>query len=271
MEERLKYYKAKLNDADFIRISEFIELRVGIKLPRQKKAMVQNRLYKRLIDIKIETFSEYVKFVFSPKGKDELRNMIDEITTNKTDFFREIKHFDFLEKIVLKNYTNIKVWSAGCSTGEEPYSLAMTIENNNIDYNITATDISGKVLKFAKDGIYKDALVKDIKPDNILKYFEKIKGNKENSYKIKRKIQQNVNFTKLNFRDQKYNIDTNFDMIFFRNVLIYFNIEVQNEVLSKILKHLKIGGYLFIGHSESIYNLKLPLKSVSHSVFQKIY
>ncbi|MBN2663826.1 MAG: protein-glutamate O-methyltransferase CheR [Bacteroidales bacterium] len=270
MHDRLKYYKTKLSDNDFIKISEHVERKCGIRLPRQKKAMVQNRLYKRLIEIEISTFEEYVKFVFSSKGNEEVNHMIDEITTNKTDFFREIKHFNFLENIILKKQTDFKIWSAGCSTGEEPYTIAMILDKNLINYNIVASDLSEKVLDVAQKGVYKPEVVKNMQLEYLQKYFDKIEENNKELYKIKFHLKKHIKFLNINLKDQTYNISQNFDIIFFRNVLIYFNIEVQNEILTKILKHLKIGGYLFIGHSESIYNLKLPLKSVSHSVFQKI-
>lgn len=269
MHDRLKYYKTKLSDNDFLKISEHVEQKCGIRLPRQKKAMVQNRLYKRLIEKEITTFEEYVRFVFSSKGTEEVNHMIDEITTNKTDFFRENKHFQFLENIILKKQNDFKVWSAGCSSGEEPYTLAMIFEKKNVNYRIIATDLSGKILEAAKKGVYKPEIVKDIPADYLYNYFDKIEIENKKLYKAKYDIKKNIKFLQLNLKEPIYNITTHFDIIFFRNVLIYFNIEVQNEILNKILKHLKPGGYLFIGHSESIYDIKLPLKSVSHSVFQK--
>lgn len=269
MHDRLKYYKTKLSDNEFLKISEYVERKCGIRLPRQKKAMVQNRLYKRLIEIEKSTFEEYVKFVFSSKGNEEINHMIDEITTNKTDFFREIKHYNFLENIIIKKQNDFKIWSAGCSTGEEPYSLAMLLDNNMINYNILATDLSNKVLETAKKGVYKPEVIKNMQAEYLQKYFNNIKKEDKLFYQIKFHLKSHIKFLNINLKEQTYNISQNFDIIFFRNVLIYFNIEVQNEIITRILKHLKIGGYLFIGHSESIYDLKLPLKSVSHSVFQK--
>ncbi len=269
MENKLSYYKSLLSDKDFNKISEFVETNYGIRLPRTKKAMVQNRLYKRLISTKISSFDDYVKFVFSPQGKQEIALMIDEITTNKTDFFRENKHYIYLENEILKQSHNLNIWSAGCSTGEEPYTIAMLANNNNVNCKISATDLSGRVLKIAEKGIYAEQVTKDIPELLLKKYFDKLLIDNKTFFKIKDVLRNNVKFCKVNFIDRNYNVPNDFDIIFFRNVLIYFNLEVQNMILEHILKHLRTGGYLFIGHAEAIYNKKLPLKSLAPSVYQK--
>lgn len=265
MQDRLKYYKAKLSDHDFQKVSEFIEKNYGIKLPRPKKAMVQNRLYKRLIETEMPTFEEYIAFVFSKNGMAEVSKMVDEITTNKTEFFRERKHYDFLEANILKNVNNLKIWSAGCSSGEEPYTLAMLLKEYNVTYTILGTDLSGKILDTAKKGIYSENTVKDVPIHLLKKHFTK----KENMYQINNDLKSNIRFSKLNFMDANYGINTHFDIIFFRNVLIYFTIETQLKIIKKIIQNLKEGGYLFIGHSETIYSKEFPLVNVSHAVYQK--
>ncbi|MBN2890668.1 MAG: hypothetical protein JXL97_02265 [Bacteroidales bacterium] len=267
---KLDYYKAKLSDEVFFRISDFIEGNYGIRLPRQKKAMVQNRLYKRLIELEIPSFDEYIRFVFSTKGNSEVQKMVDEITTNKTDFFRESKHFDFFKENIIKQNESLRIWSAGCSTGEEAYSLAMILEeSNNLSYSILATDLSTKVIEAAKNGIYQELVVKPIQENILNKYFTEEITDDKKFYKAKQQIRQFVKFGTLNFMDSNYNIPYNFDVIFFRNVLIYFNMTTQLEILKKIISHLKVGGHLFIGHSEAIYDFSMPIKSVNPSVYIK--
>jgi len=270
MQNKLLYYKSKISDKDFKRVSEFVESKYGIKLPAQKKAMVQNRLYRRLIALEIETFDEYFNFVFSPSGSSEISLMIDEITTNKTDFFREIKHFNFLEKNIIPKTNKIKVWSAGCSTGEEPYSLAMLFDEKNIDYNIWATDLSCKSIEKAKAGCYNEIIVKDIPRIYLKLYFDEEKNKNQTNYRVKQDLSKKIRFSEINLKETPYNLPEDFDIIFFRNVLIYFNFNTQNQIISNVIKHLKPGGYLFIGHSEAIFDNSHPLKYVAHSVFQKI-
>ena len=270
MQDKLKYYQSKLSIADFIKISEFVQKNYGIRLSDKKKVMVQNRLYKRLIATEIDSFFDYTKYVFSPSGKTEVPLMIDEITTNKTDFFRENGHFVFFEKVVLKQLDNLKVWSAGCSSGEEVYTIAMILNENSKKYSILGTDLSSKVVKKAKEAVYDKYKTKDIPPHLLKKYFDEIKVKEKILHSAKDIIRKNTEFRRLNFLDSNYNIPQKLDIVFFRNVLIYFNHKTQGEILDRIIKHLKVGGYIFIGHSEAIYDFSLPLKGVNPSVYQKI-
>ena len=270
MVDKLKFYKARLSDEDFAIISKFVESNFGIRLPRSKKAMVQNRLYKRLIATNIPSFESYVKFVFSLQGQIEISSMVDEITTNKTDFFRENNHYLFFENAIVKKNKSLNVWSAGCSTGEEPYTIAMLLDNNKVKYNITATDLSGRVIEIAKIGIYTEQITKDIPKPLLKKYFDEDIIDERKYYQVKDILRQNIKFSKLNFLSRNYNISQNYDVVFFRNVLIYFDLPNQNDVLAHIVKHLKVGGYLFIGHAEAIYDKSLPLIGVNPSVYQKI-
>ncbi len=260
------YFKARLSDDDLTKIAEHVEKFCGIRLSRLKKAMVQNRLYKRLIKMEIPSFEGYVKYVFSTAGAEELKHMIDEITTNKTDFFREAKHFDYLVKEILPHENHLKIWSAGCSSGEEAYTLAMILNENNLSFDIFGTDLSYKVIEKARAGIYHEHLVEGVVDNNLIKkYFTK----KDDFYEISSNIRRKVNFEQLNLLDSNYGIPKLFDVIFFRNVLIYFDVETQSRVLKKILPYLKEGGHLFVGHSETVYDKDLPLESVSHAVYKK--
>lgn len=270
MNENINIYNSKLSEADFKKISEFIETNYAIRLPEIKKAMVQNRLYKRLKVANFNSFEEYVKYIFSAEGKKEIEFMVNEITTNKTDFFRENAHFEFLKTEIFPSNNYFKIWSAGCSTGEEPYTLAMLLNEQSKRYDIFASDLSTDALKSAKDGIFSIEKVKDIPEYLIKKYFVEKKINTKTIYEAKDTISKNITFAQVNFQDNKYNITSDFDIIFFRNVLIYFKPLTQISILKKLISHLKPGGYLFIGHSEAIYDKSLPIKNVNPSVYLKI-
>ena len=214
MHDKLKYYQSKLSIADFILISKFVQQNYGIRLSDKKKIMVQNRLYKRLIATEIPSFFEYTKYIFSIEGKKEIPFMIDEITTNKTDFFRENGHFVYFENIVLKQLNYLKVWSAGCSSGEEVYTIAMILNENSKRYNIYGTDLSSKVIQKSKEGIFDEYKTKDIPAPFLKKYFNEIKENGKLVHSAKDIIRKNVEFSKLNFLNTSYNIPQNFDVIF---------------------------------------------------------
>ncbi len=264
----LKIYDNKLTDKDFKQIAEFVQTNYGIKMPPVKKAMVQNRLYRRLRACKISTFDQYVKYVFSEKGKSELNEMINAITTNKTDFYREKEHFDILQNL-LKDYKEVKIWSAACSSGEEVYTIALTMEKLKVKYFIYGSDLSDNVLKKAEEGIYNEKLVEFVPYDLLNKYFVKIEKDNRTYYKVKEIIKDKVKFLKINLLDKRYPLDKNFDVIFLRNVLIYFDRNTQEKVLRHVLEHLKTGGYLFLGHSEAIFDMDLPIYRINKAVYQK--
>ncbi len=198
--------------------------------------------------------------------------MIDELTTNKTEFFREKAHFDFLDTEVFSKVPRdktIKIWSAGCSTGEEPYSLAIAAERHRLNYEIIATDLSDQALEKAKQGIYTKQSVEHLDKYILHLFFNKKEINNKEYFAVKSYLKNHVNFYKLNLIDEVYNIPRDFDIIFFRNVLIYFSQQTQYKVLIHIIKHLKSNGYLFIGFSETIYNKDLPITRIGPSIYQK--
>jgi len=277
----LTAYKATLKQKEFILISKFINQNFGIKLPDHKRIMIQGRLIKRLVKLNFGNFKDYTDYVFSKEGKVlELQHMIDTISTNKTDFFREAQHFDFIKDHVLPEYisqaksTVFKVWSAACSSGEEVYTIAMVVNDflekyASHNYSVLGTDISKLMLTEAKNAIYPSRFTKPIALETKKKYFLKNKDPNKDEVRIKKILRDKVNFQWHNLMDEEYKIDDNFDVIFCRNVLIYFSKEDQIHVLKNLSKKLNPGGYLFLGHSESINFLNLPLKNVSHTVFQK--
>jgi chemotaxis protein methyltransferase CheR len=276
-----KFFDAKLSKRDFDRLSDFIFSNYGIKMPPAKHIMLQSRLQKRLRALDITNFDEYVNYVFSKKGIDEIVHMIDVVSTNKTDFFREPQHFDFLRDTVLNeayNYSKqrfFKLWSAGCSSGEEVYTLAMVLsefnlKNHGIDFSILGTDISTQVLQKAITAIYSLEKVNVIPLDIKKKYLLKSKNKDEHNVRIIPELRSKTSFQRVNFMDNVYTVNENYDIIFCRNVLIYFDRQTQEKVINRLSLHLKPGGYFFLGHSESVTGLDVPLKQIKPTIFRKL-
>ncbi|HAF28058.1 MAG TPA: chemotaxis protein CheR [Bacteroidales bacterium] len=278
-----KIFSAKMSDEDFNRLSDFVYKQSGIKMPPVKKIMLQSRLQKRLRELSITTFKEYTNYVFSPDGqKNEIIHMIDVVSTNKTDFYREPVHFDFLNSDVLPDFIgnnklnyHLKVWSAGCSSGEEPYTIAITLnefKNNNpkFDFSIIGTDISSVILQNAAMAVYKEEKVANIPIELKRKYFLKSKDRSKKTVRVIKDLRNKISYNRLNFMSDTYNLPDQFDVIFCRNVLIYFNRETQEQVINKLCYKLKRGGYLFIGHSESIIGMNVPLDQLKPTIFRRI-
>lgn len=276
-------FNARMSDDDFNRLSRFIFEQSGIKMPPVKKIMLQSRLQKRLRELKITSFKEYADYVFSDQGqKHEIIHMLDVVSTNKTDFFREPVHFDFLEDTILPEFmvnspqkNNFKIWSAGCSSGEEPYTIAITLnefksQNPQFDYSILGTDISSQILQNAALAVYKEERIVNIPLELKRKYFLRSKEREKKTVRVVKELRQKIRYGRLNFMDNTYNIVEEFNVVFCRNVLIYFNRETQEQVLSKLCYKIKTGGYLFIGHSESIMGMDLPLDQIKPTIFRKI-
>jgi len=280
--EQSGLFSQKLSDKEFKTLSEFIFENYGIKMPYSKKVMLEGRLYKRLRENNFNTFSEYLTFVFSPEGaQHELIHMIDVVTTNKTDFFRESHHFEFLTDQFLPNYNGIqgdllKIWSAGCSTGEEPYTISICLEEYNrisqkkIKYSITGTDLSTRVLQNTAKGIYNENRVQGIPLDILKRYFLKSIDRENPTVRIIPQLRSKLHLSRVNFMDDEFPIGKDFDVLFCRNVIIYFEKETQREVLKKLCSHLKTGGVFFIGHSESITDFDLPLKQIKPTIYLKV-
>ena len=268
--DKLQVYKSKLSGEDFKRIAMYVEKELGIKMPPHKIIMVQNRLYRRLIHLKIQDFSQYVKFIFSPQGKSELEELANVLTTNKTDFFRESDHFDVLRDIAAGRTDPLKIWSAACSTGEEVYSIAITLILAGKSYYLLGSDISDSVLQKAQEGIYPEAQAMTAPKEILDRFFKKTVIANRTYYKVNPALKRNIEFKKINLTKPKYPVPDDFDVIFLRNVLIYFNSGLQLTVIRHVLRHLKPGGYLFLGHSESILDFSLPIERVAPSVYRKL-
>jgi chemotaxis protein methyltransferase CheR len=276
--------KAGLSQALFDRLSTFIYTQSGIKMPLSKKAMLEARLTKRLRAIGLKGFTEYCAYLFSPSGiANELVHMIDVITTNKTDFFREPQHFEYLTEYVLPDLINTRgigikrpfmIWSAACSSGEEPYTLAMVLDRfscktNGFSYQILGTDISTKVLGIARDGIYYEERAEQIPMELRRQYLMSSKDKTKGLVRIIPELRAHVHFRRLNFMDGDFGMREKMDVIFCRNVLIYFDRQTQETVINRLCNHLHPGGYLFTGHSETISGMEAPLESVANTVSRR--
>jgi chemotaxis protein methyltransferase CheR len=273
-----------LPDKLFQKLSKLIYFQCGIKMPISKRTMLQARLQKRMRKLGIRTFSRYCDYLFSSRGMErELIHMIDVVTTNKTDFFREPKHFEFLSCRVLPELVQaqttvrkrVKIWSAGCSTGEEPYTLAMVMEDfaeqvRGLSYSILATDISTKVLEVAKTGIYESEKVESVPLNFKKKYLLRSKDRNKNLVRIVPELRSRVFFQRLNFMHKDFGVSKSLDVIFCRNVMIYFDRETQEKLLNRFCKNLSNSGYVFIGHSETLHGLDVPLTMVSPTVYRKV-
>ena len=271
----------QLGDREFKQFSEFIEAQCGIKMPATKRTMLESRLQKRLRSLALESFRAYCDYLFSPEGmKNELIHMIDVVTTNKTDFFREPVHFDFLNKNILAKIgasgypQKLRVWSAGCSSGEEPYTLAMVLQDfaercPGFSYSILATDICTTVLQKAASGIYQDEDIIPVPLELKRKYLLKSKDRSKGMVRIVPELRRMVKFRRLNFMDSDFGLTGPVDVIFCRNVIIYFDRETQEKLLNKFYRLLAPGGYLFLGHSETLNGLNVPLVQVYSTVYRK--
>jgi len=254
-------------------------------MPDSKRIMLESRLQKRMRHFKLPGFREYVDFVFSPQGREsELINMIDAVTTNKTDFFREADHFDYLLEAIVPTAIDrfgsgvarpFALWSAGCSTGEEPYTIAMVLEeyrakDPRFSYRIFASDLSTQVLAKARDGIY-DAERAEVVPMSFKKkYMLRGKDPDNPQVRMKPEIRAKLSFARINFMDDRYDAADSFDVIFCRNVIIYFERKIQELILGKLCRHVRQGGWLVLGHSETLTGMSVPLKGVAPTVYQRL-
>lgn len=271
---------SELRDIDYERISRLVYEQCGINLHDGKKELVKARLSKRLREGNFRSFGDYYRYVTTDEGTDELISMIDSLSTNLTYFFREESHFHALRQILpglLSTHSGaraarLSLWSAGCSTGEEPYSLAMTAREctNGLaaDVKIMATDISTKVLRVGVEGVFHKDKLKNVSPAILKRYFQIGCGQWEDHYRIKKNIRDMIQFLRFNLMDMPPS-SYRFDIIFCRNVMIYFDKATQAALVERFYDCLNRGGYLFIGHSESLTGLKHKFQYIEPSVYRK--
>jgi len=274
----------RMSEKEFNLISKFIYSELGIKMPPAKKLMLSVRLSRRIKTLGLSSYMDYYNHLFTTKDRDEEYNlMIDAVTTNKTEFFREPNHFTVLARDVLPLMAQAKlvragkpleVWCAGCSTGEEAYTLAMVLEDfvhsiPGADYRILATDVSRRVLRVAKEGIYRDGALGPVPPQFKRKYFMRGKGTFEGHHRVVPELRKKVTFRQLNFMDADFGIRTRMSVVFCRNVVIYFDRQTQVEFFGKIFHHLDPGGFLFIGSSETLFGISESFTSVGPTVYRR--
>jgi chemotaxis protein methyltransferase CheR len=280
MKEKYDPALLKMDDESFVRLSTYVTREYGIKLPAAKRSMLESRLNKKVKGLGMNSYNEFLDFIFSNEGKqNELLQVVDLITTNKTDFFREPGHFQFLTNKFLPGYKeenrrgSLNIWSAACSTGEEPYTIIMALEeykkgNPDTNYRLLASDVSTRVLQNAFQGIY-DISKADVIPMALKKkYFIRSKTNPR-LVRIKPEFRKKIDFKRINLMAENFElVNADYDVIFCRNVLIYFDKLTQERVINKFCRHLKPGGLLFLGHSESIIGMNLPLQQVAPTTFR---
>ena len=275
---------ASITEAEYQFIRETVYQHSRINLGPSKKELVMARLSKRLRALNLASYADYIALLRSPAGKDEMTNLIDSISTNHTYFFREPQHFEFLSQVVLPGICEapppgfglrtFKVWSAATSTGEEPYSIATLLADyfsrvRGWNWKILCTDISTRVLRKAGDGIFAKDRVDQVRPDWLARYFEKGHGQSEGFYRARPELRQNMQFVALNLLGPSYPFNDIFQVIFCRNVMIYFDRQTQQELVLRLEKHLAPGGYLMIGHAESLTAIQHNLKLIKPSIYRK--
>ena len=273
----------KLSHQSFTRFARFITDELGIKMSDAKVPMLQSRLMRRIRHLQLASLDDYVDYLFnSPGGEEERVHFIDAVTTNKTDFFREPQHFDYLTQTALpalaprgaESTWRFRLWCAGCSSGEEPYTQAMVLahfaeKHPGFDFSIMATDISTRVLEHARLGIYDEERIEPVPLPLRGKYLLRSKDPTRSQVRIVPELRRRITFQRLNFMDEEYHIRETFDAIFFRNVMIYFDKATQEKVINRLCRRLRPDGFLFVGHSESLAGLNIPVTLVDSAVFQK--
>ncbi|NGP87420.1 CheR family methyltransferase [Fodinibius halophilus] len=261
----------KLKESEFTTIREKIYQYCGINLHEGKQALVRSRVMKRIRKLGMSDFAQYINYLEQDGSGNEFLALVDVLTTNKTSFFREDQHFEFIRDEVIPqiNGQSVKWWSAGCSTGEEPVTCSMVLQEEGISpgrVKILATDLSREVLRIGKRGVYAAKKVADIPPEFRNKYFRRVS---ENQFQVTSDIRKMITYGRLNLK-KKWPMNGPFHIIMCRNVMIYFNRETQRRLVSRFRDMLKPGGYLFIGHSESVSSENKGLKNVCPAVYKKI-
>jgi chemotaxis protein methyltransferase CheR len=262
-----------LQDREFEQFREWLYRVAGISLSPAKKALVAGRLFKRLKHLRIDSYGDYFSWIMSPQNAPELQLALDLLTTNETYFFREPKHFEFLERQVLPHVApgrTFRLWSAASSSGEEPYSLAMTLAEGlgASPWEIVGSDISTQVLAQARNGHYPMERARNLPHSLLVKYCLKGVGPQQGTLLIDKALRSRVSFHQVNLNDTLPALGE-FDVIFLRNVMIYFDQETKRKVVARLLPLLRPGGYFMVSHSESLNGVSDALKLVAPSIYRK--
>ena len=271
----------ELTDGEFEKISRLVYEQCGINLSEGKKELVRARLGKRIREGQFKSFKDYYRYVVEDPSGDELIYLLDSISTNFTSFFREISHFDYLRSRMVPEWMaakriggyTLRIWSAGCSSGEEPYSIVVvlldTIKNPSAwDLSVLGTDISSKVLKTAQSGIYPKERIRAVPKNVVKRYFLRGDHQWQDYVKVKDQVRQYVHFKRLNLMEP-FSFKEPFDCIFCRNVMIYFDKKTQAALVNRFYGLLQKGGYLVIGHSESLTGIQHPFVYLKPTIYKR--
>lgn len=271
----------QITEQEFSKLTEYIHTEYGIELKKEKQLLLMGRLHKLLVELGFKTFTDYYNYLTSDKTGEASSVLIDKVSTNHTFFMREPDHFEFLKNTVLPNLKqkkeqannrDIRLWCAASSTGEEPYTLAMILteffgsDSEHWDKKLLATDISNKVLEIAKKGVYEKERIQPLPPMWKLRYFQ----NYDDSHvKVTDDIKKEVIYRRFNLMTPTFVFKKKFDIIFCRNVMIYFNQHTKDQLVEKMYHCTEPGGYLFIGHAESLNLKNTNYKFIMPAVYQK--
>ena len=271
-----------MSSKEYTRLCDLIYQEAGIHLGAGKQIMLEARVKRRLKVLELSSFREYCDYLFGQEGrKREIVHLIDVVTTNKTDFFREPRHFVFLAEKALAELTSasggrpLLIWSAGCSTGEEPYTLAIVLSeyartHPGFRFRILATDISSTVLAKAEMGIYSSDVVNPVAKELKRKYFMRSRDAESDRVRVVPELRRLIEFRRLNFMDADYGLIEKADAIFCRNVIIYFDRPTQARILRKLSDHLVPHGFMFVGHAETLHDMDLPLAPVAPALYRRV-
>jgi chemotaxis protein methyltransferase CheR len=272
-----------LSERDYTRLCELVYREAGIHLGTGKRTMLEARIKRRLKVLNLASYRQYCDYLFGQQGlKDEILHLIDVVTTNKTDFFREPKHFVFLTEKALPDLTArnrtgrpLVIWSAGCSSGEEPYTLAIVLSeyaqaHPGFRFRILATDISTLVLAKADRGVYTSDVVAPVPAALKRKYFLRSRDPDSSQVRVTPELRHLIEFRRLNFMDADYGLAEKVDAIFCRNVIIYFDRPTQERILANLAGCLIREGYMFVGHAEALHDMNLPLVPVAPALYRRV-
>jgi chemotaxis protein methyltransferase CheR len=278
----LSIEEQSISGSDLTRLRSLAYDQAGIHLGPDKKTMLELRIRPRLRVLGLNSYSEYCEYLFGRQGqREELVSFLDVVTTNKTDFFREPGHFEFLVKIGLAAMLErtgatreLRLWSAGCSTGEEPYTLAMVLSeyaeaHPELRFSILATDLSTTVLEKAQRGIFRAEVVAPVPIELRRKYFMRSRDRASDQMRAVPELRSLIEFRRLNFMDTDYGIEGKMDALFCRNVIIYFDRPTKEQIIRKLVHVLVPGGYAFFGHSETLNGFDVPLQPLGPALYRK--
>lgn len=272
-----------LSDRDFRRFQNLIYRTAGIHLSHNKRAMLAARLSKRLRALDIDAYDEYFDRVEA--NGDEMVEMLDCVATNETRFFREQRQFDFLQSVLIPRWRaaaeagqrprTLRIWSAGCSTGEEPYSLAMTLlaafsggQEPDWDVSIIASDLSTRALEAATTGMWPIDKAVSIPEPWLKRFMLRGRGSKQGKMKAGQEIRSVITFFRMNLNDDEYPVGRGFDLILCRNVLIYFDADSRRRVIDRLVDRLAPGAHFFIGHAETLHGVTNRVRGVGPTIYQ---